>query len=57
MDLLIKDSVVHDIMLTDQVFCNPLEDGSGRDTVNKEGTGLIRVSTNCSSFQSVRDQM
>lgn len=57
MDLLIKDSVFHDIMLTDQVFCNPLEDVSERDTVNKEGTGLIRVSTNCSSFQSVRDQM
>lgn len=57
MDLLIKDSVIHDIMLTDQVFCNPLEYGSGRDTVNKEGTDLIRVNTNCSSFQSVRDQI
>lgn len=57
MDLLIKDSVVHDIMPVDQIFCNPLKDGSGRDTVSKEDTDLILVSTNCSSLQSVRDQM
>lgn len=57
MDLLIKDSVVHDIMPMDQILCNPLSDDSGRDTVSKEDTGLILVSTNCSSLQNVRDQM
>lgn len=32
----IKDSVVYDIMPVDQVFCNRLKDGSGRDSGTKE---------------------
>lgn len=56
MDFLIKDGVVHD-MVMDRVLCNPLNDDSGRDTVSKKDTGLILVSTNCSSLWNVRDQM